>query len=71
MQRTAQDWLVLTELTHHSATAVGVVMGLQFGPQLLLLPWTGYAAHRFGIVHRLSAAHRQSGRPFCQIFDSL
>ena len=47
MQRTAQDWLVLTELTHHSATAVGVVMGLQFGPQLLLLPWTGYAADRF------------------------
>ncbi len=47
MQRTAQDWLVLTELTHHSAMAVGVVMGLQFGPQLLLLPWTGYAADRF------------------------
>lgn len=44
MQRTAQDWLVLTQLTHHDATAVGVVMGLQFGPQLLLLPWTGFAA---------------------------
>jgi len=44
MQRTAQDWLVLTELTRHSASAVGVVMGLQFGPQLLLLPLTGYAA---------------------------
>lgn len=47
MQRTAQDWLVLTELTARSGTAVGVVMGLQFGPQLLLLPWTGYAADRF------------------------
>ena len=47
MQRAAQDWLVLTELTHHSATAVGVVMGLQFGPQLLLLPWTGTAADHF------------------------
>ena len=47
MQRTAQDWLVLTQLTHHSATAVGVVMGLQYGPQLLLLPWAGYAADRF------------------------
>jgi len=47
MQRTAQDWLVLTQLTHHSATAVGIVMGLQFGPQLLLLPWTGYAADHF------------------------
>ena len=47
MQRTAQDWLVLTQLTHHSATAVGVVMGLQYAPQLLLLPWAGYAADRF------------------------
>ena len=44
MQRTAQDWLVLTELTHHNATAMGVVMALQFGPQLLLLPLTGFAA---------------------------
>src|SRR5271155_5352614 len=44
MQRTAQDWLVLTQLTHNSATAVGVVMSLQFGPHLLLLPLTGFAA---------------------------
>lgn len=44
MQRTAQDWIVLTQLTHHNATAVGVVMALQFAPQLLLLPWTGFAA---------------------------
>ena len=44
MQRTAQDWLVLTQLTHKNATAVGVVMALQFGPQLLLLPVTGFAA---------------------------
>jgi MFS family permease len=44
MQRVAQDWLVLTGLTHHNATAVGVVMGLQFGPQVLLLPLTGFAA---------------------------
>ncbi len=47
MQRTAQDWLVLTELTHNNATAVGVVMGLQFGPQILLLPLTGWAADYF------------------------
>lgn len=47
MQRTAQDWLVLTQLTAHDATAVGVVMALQFGPQLLLLPVTGMAADRF------------------------
>ena len=28
MQRAAQDWLVLTQLTHHSASAVGIVMAL-------------------------------------------
>ena len=44
MQRTAQDWLVLTQLTHKNATAVGIVMALQFGPHLLLLPVTGFAA---------------------------
>jgi MFS family permease len=44
MQRTAQDWLVLTELTHRDARAVGIVMALQFGPQFVLLPWTGLAA---------------------------
>lgn len=47
MQRTAQDWLVLTQLTRHNATAVGVVMALQFGPQVLLLPLTGFAADYF------------------------
>jgi MFS family permease len=47
MQRTAQDWIVLTELTHRNATAVGIVMSLQFGPQVLMLPWTGYAADHF------------------------
>jgi MFS family permease len=44
MQRIAQDWIVLTQLTHNNATAVGVVMALQFGPQVLLLPLTGLAA---------------------------
>ena len=47
MQRIGQDWLVLTELTHHNASAVGTVMALQFGPQVLLLPLTGYAADHF------------------------
>ncbi len=47
MQRTAQDWLVLTELTQHNATAVGVVMSLQFGPHALLLPFSGYIADQF------------------------
>jgi MFS family permease len=46
MQRIAQDWLVLTQLTHQDASALGVVTGLQFAPQLLLLPWTGSAADR-------------------------
>ena len=44
MQRIGQDWLVLTVLTHHNATAVGTVMALQFGPALLLLPVTGFVA---------------------------
>ena len=47
VQRTAQDWLVLTQLTDHDASAVGLVMALQFGPQLLLLPFTGFAADHF------------------------
>ncbi len=46
MQRVAQDWLVLTQLTPHDASALGIVMGLQFAPQLLFLPWTGSAADR-------------------------
>lgn len=47
MQRTAQDWIILTQLTHHNASAVGVAMALQFGPQALLFPLTGYAADHF------------------------
>jgi MFS family permease len=47
MQRIGQDWIVLTQLTNHNATAVGVVIALQFGPQAALLPLTGYAADHF------------------------
>ncbi|QJR11020.1 Enterobactin exporter EntS [Usitatibacter rugosus] len=47
MQRTAQDWIVYTELTRHDATAVGFAMALQFGPSLFLLPFTGYIADHF------------------------
>lgn len=47
MQRTAQDWLVLTELTDQNATALGIGMGLQLGPQLLLFPFAGAVADRF------------------------
>ena len=46
MQRIAQDWLVLTQLTDHSGTAVGVVMALQFGPPILLMPLVGRVADR-------------------------
>ncbi len=46
MQRTAQDWLVLTRLTAHSAVALGLVTALQFAPQILLLPLIGHAADR-------------------------
>ena len=47
LQRTAQDWLVLTQLTHNSAAAVGTVMALQYGPHVVLLPLTGFAADHF------------------------
>jgi len=47
MQRTAQDWIVFTELTQNDATAVGFVMALQFGPSLFLLPLSGFAADHF------------------------
>jgi MFS family permease len=61
MQRTAQDWLVLTGLTHNNATAVGVVMALQFGPQLLLLPLTGLAADRLDRRRLLIATQAAMG----------
>ena len=61
MQRTAQDWLVLTELTNHNATAVGIVMALQFGPQALLLPLTGYAADRLDRRKLLMCTQAASG----------
>ncbi len=61
MQRTAQDWLVLTKLTHHSAAAVGTVMALQFGPQLLLLPWTGFAADHYNQRKLLMATQATMG----------
>jgi len=61
MQRVAQDWLVLTELTHHDASALGTTMALQFGPQLLLLPWTGVAADRFDQRRLLMATQAALG----------
>jgi MFS family permease len=61
MQRTAQDWLVLTQLTHHNAASVGVVMALQFGPQFALLPWTGFAADHYDRRKLLMATQAAMG----------
>jgi MFS family permease len=47
MGRVAQDWLVLTQVTDHSSSALGIVTGLQFLPFLLLAPWSGVVADRF------------------------
>ena len=47
MQRVAQDWLVLTELTNNDGTATGIVTGLQFLPVLLLAPYAGLIADRY------------------------
>ena len=46
MGRVAQDWLVLTQLTDHSASALGVVTGLQFLPFLILAPFAGALVDR-------------------------
>ncbi len=46
MQRVAQDWLVLTDLTDESGFAVGVTTALQFVPVLLLSAWAGVLADR-------------------------
>jgi MFS family permease len=47
MQRTAQDWIVLTELTDHDAAAVGIAMALQMAPLVILVPVSGYISDRF------------------------
>ena len=46
LQRTAQDWLVISELSDKNASAVGLVVFLQFAPQILLLPITGWTVDR-------------------------
>ncbi len=48
MARVAQDWLVLTQLTDHSATALGYITALQFAPGVLVSPIAGAVADRFG-----------------------
>jgi len=46
MQRVAQDWLVLTQLSDESGVAVGITTALQFLPVLVLSPWAGLLADR-------------------------
>jgi MFS family permease len=53
MQSTAQNWVVLTQLTDNDPTAVGVTMALQFGPPLVLVSLTGWVADRFERRHLL------------------
>ncbi|MBW8729838.1 MAG: MFS transporter [Terrabacter sp.] len=47
MGRVAQDWVVLTVLTDHSSSALGIVTGLQFLPFLILAPFAGMLVDRF------------------------
>lgn len=61
VQRTGQDWLVFTQLTNHDAFAVSLVMALQFGPQLLWLPVTGFAADHFNQRKLLFATQTTMG----------
>ncbi|MCB1281380.1 MAG: MFS transporter [Salinibacterium sp.] len=61
MQRTAQDWIVLTELTDHDAAAVGITMALQLGPVLLLMPWAGLIADRVNVRRMLMATQAAMG----------
>ncbi len=61
MQRTAQDWIVLTELTDHDAAAVGITMALQMGPVLLLMPWAGLIADRVNVRKMLMVTQAAMG----------
>jgi MFS family permease len=61
MQRVAQDWLVLTILTHHSSEAVGITTGLQFLPMLLFAPYGGLLADRISKRRLLMATQLTMG----------
>lgn len=61
MQRTAQDWLVLTQLTHNSGVALGVTTALQFLPVLFLSPWAGLLADRMDRRRLLMATQGSMG----------
>ena len=46
LQRVAQDWYVLTVLTDHDSSQVGIVTALQFLPIILFSAWAGVLADR-------------------------
>ena len=53
MQRTAQDWLVLTELTDRNASEVGVVMGASLILSFLATLYPSFRAARLDPVEAL------------------
>ena len=61
LQRIGQDWLVLTELTNNSGTAMGIVTALQFLPFILLSPYAGILADRLPRRRLLMATQSASG----------
>ncbi|WP_218712578.1 MFS transporter [Arthrobacter sp. BF1] len=65
MQRVAQDWLVLTVLTHNSGTAAGITTGLQFLPIIFLGPYAGLLGDR--VNKRKLLLITQSAMGFCAL----
>lgn len=61
MQRIAQDWVVLTELSDDSGAAVGIVTALQFLPFLILSPYAGVITDRVNARTMLVATQIASG----------
>ncbi|WP_130782993.1 MFS transporter, partial [Cellulomonas biazotea] len=61
MQRVAQDWLVLTELSDESGVAVGITTALQFLPVLFLSAWAGLLADRVDRRKLLAATQAAQG----------
>ncbi|MEE6274146.1 MFS transporter [Georgenia sp. MJ206] len=61
IQRVAQDWLVLTQLSEDSGLAVGIVTALQFAPTLLLSPYAGVLADRLPRRQMLMATQGAMG----------
>ncbi|MBK8448089.1 MAG: MFS transporter [Micropruina sp.] len=64
MARVAQDWLVLTQLTDNSATALGYVTALQFAPGVVISPLAGAVADRFGKRRIMMVAQAGTGLVF-------